>query len=177
MTTAPVETSSSSSFLQKINFRIIIFAVVVLAIVGFPVYIYVDSVVSGGIHKHGGYFEADLKAMSDFPFDQQNGTQDDVPAKWRQLDGKRVEVVGQIWAPEMASPALSHFELCYSIAKCCFNGPPQIQHFVQARAAHGYVYYSDGLVKVSGIMHVRVLHDGGKVTQVYSMDVDKAEPM
>jgi hypothetical protein len=176
MTAAPLETSSPS-FLHRINFRIIIFAAVVLGIVGFPVYIYLDSVLSGGVHMHGNYIEADLKAMSDFPFDQADGQIDDIPQKWRQLDGKHVVVVGQIWAPEMASPALTHFELCYSIAKCCFSGPPQIQHFVQARAAHGYVFYADGLVRVSGIMHVKVLHSGGKVTQVYSMDVDKAEPI
>ena len=176
MTATPLETPTPTLF-QRINFRVIIFAAVVLAIVGFPVYIYVDSVLSGGIHQHGNYYEADLKAMSDFPFDQESGSLTDVPQKWRALDGKRVVVVGQIWAPGSASPALANFQLCYSIAKCCFNGPPQIQHFVQARAAHGYVFYADGLVKVSGILHVQVKHDGGKVTQVYSMDVDKAEPM
>lgn len=175
MTSTTFDTSSSRSF--RINFRIIIFAVVVIAIIGFPVYIYLDSVLSGGIHQHGDYIEADLKAMSDFPFDQANGTIDDIPQKWRNLDGKKVQVVGQIWAPDSASPELTHFELCYSIAKCCFSGPPQIQHFVQARATKNYVEYSDGLVRVTGIMHVKVKHEGGKVTQVYAMDVLKAVPI
>ena len=176
MTSTPIDTSPTS-FFQRINFRIIIFIAVFAGIVGFPVYIYLDSVLSGGIHRRGNFIEADLKAMSDFPFDQNNGTIDDIPQKWRQLDGKTVQVIGQIWAPDSASPALTHFQLCYSIAKCCFNGPPQIQHFVQARAAKGYVYYSDGLVRVTGVLHVKVKNEGGKVTQVYAMDVENAEPI
>jgi hypothetical protein len=176
MTTTSFDTSSQS-FFRRMNFRVIIFAAVVLGIVGFPVYIYLDSVLTGGIHHYGNYIEADLKAMSDFPFDQENGTINDIPQKWRDLNGKRVVVVGQIWAPEMASPELTHFELCYSIAKCCFSGPPQIQHFVLAHTTHGYVEYSEGLVRATGILHVQIKHDGGKVTQVYSMDVQSCKPI
>jgi hypothetical protein len=168
---------TSHSFFRRINFRILIFAVVFMIIVGFPVYTYLNFVLSGGIHRYGNYTEADLKAMSDFPFDQVNGTINDIPQKWRDLDGKQVVVVGQIWAPEMASPELTHFELCYSIAKCCFSGPPQIQHFVLAHTLHGYVEYSEGLVRVTGILHVQVKHDGGKVIQVYAMDVESAKPI
>src|SRR5256885_7327181 len=78
---------------SKVNFRMLAFAGVLLLLIGYPIYVYVDSVVSGGIHDVGnGYKEVDLKAMSVFPFDQINGTIDDIPQKWRALDGKKVVV-------------------------------------------------------------------------------------
>jgi hypothetical protein len=178
-TTPSVTTPVKVPLRERFNFRILAFAAIVLALIGFPMYIYLDSALSGGIHDRGDYLECDLKAMSTFPFDQNNGTRTDVPKQWRDLDGKRVQVVGEIYAPDSASPQLEHFQLVYSIAKCCFNGPPQIQHFVQAKAASADkpVPYYQGLVKVTGTLHVDVKRDAGKVTQVYAMDVERAEPI
>jgi len=54
---------------SKINFRMLAFAGVLLLLIGYPIYVYVDAAVSGGIHDVGnGYKEVDLKAMSVFPF-------------------------------------------------------------------------------------------------------------
>jgi hypothetical protein len=154
----------------------IVFVGVVLLLIGAPVYIYVDSVLSGGI-KHAGDREiVELKALSNFPFDQENGTINDVPKKWRELDGKRVELVGELWAPNSASYELNKFELVYSIAKCCTSGPPQIQHFVQSTVKDGRtVPFYDGLVRVVGTLHVDVKKDGGRVSQVYALDVESVE--
>src|SRR4051812_24263273 len=118
---------------ERINLRLLIFASVMLLIVGYPLYLYFDSVFHEGIKDAGnGYKEVDLKAMSTFAFDQVHGTNTDVPKKWRDLSGQKVILYGEMWAPDNASDELDHFDLCYSIAKCCFTGPPQVQHFVKS---------------------------------------------
>ena len=152
---------------------------VLIVLIGYPVYIYLDSAVHGGIKDAGnGYKEVDLKAMSVFPFDQINGTLNDVPQKWRDLEGKKVIAYGEMWQPESASRYVDTFQLCYSIAKCCFNGPPQVQHFVNCTAVKdANLEYYTGLVKVSGTLHVKVTRDENKVNHVYWMDVDTVEPM
>ena len=163
---------------QRLNIRMIVFSAVVLLLVGHPVYLYVESEVTGGIKNvGGGYKEVDLKAMSSFSFDQVNGTLNDVPQKWRDLNGQKVVVFGEIWAPDAAGPDIPNFELVYSIQKCCFSGPPQIQHFVQSRVTKGAVPYLSGLVKVRGILHVDVKPGEGKIASVYQLDVESVEPV
>src|SRR5438045_976390 len=144
---------------ERINFRMIVFALAVLAPVGWVVYTYVDAVVSGGIHDRGSYIESDHKAFSLFPFDQVNGKITDVPPQWRALDGKRVQVVGEMWTPYSSAEYQDHFQVVYSKTKCCFSGPPQIQHFVEANVKDGKVQYADGLVKVTGTLRVDVKHN------------------
>ncbi len=163
---------------QRINFRIIAFAAVVLGLVGFPVYLYVDSILSGGVHQRGDLLEVDLKAMSNFPFDQADGTLNDIPPQWRALDGKRVLLYGEQWVPYSASPEISSFDLVYSITKCCFNGPPQVQHFVHSRTRPGLkVGYFSGLVRIVGVLRVNVTRGEGKVTGVYELDVESVQPV
>ncbi len=161
-----------------LNARFIMFLLVVLALVGYPIYIYIDSVVSGGIKDRGGYKEVDLKAMSLFPFDQINGTLEDIPEKWRALDGQKVIVEGEMWQPFSAGNQVRGFELVYSIAKCCFQGPPQIQHFVQSRVPFGNsVGYYSGPVRVKGTLHVKVIKDETRITGVYHLEVESVEPV
>jgi len=75
-----------------------VFLAVVALLVGYPVYVYLDSVITGGIKDVGnGFKEVDLKAMSTFPFDQQNGAVQDIPEKWRALDGQKVVLYGEMW--------------------------------------------------------------------------------
>jgi len=172
-----MESAEKISFSERFNIRLIIFLLAILAPVGWIVYTYVDAVVSGGIHDRGSYIEADLKAMSLFPFDQTNGTINDVPRQWRELEGKRVQVVGEMYLRNSAGDEVRNFELVYSIAKCCFQGSPQIQHFVQARGANGPLPYYSGLVRCTGTLHVKVKNSEHGVTQVYAMDIDQLEPV
>jgi len=164
---------------ERINFRMLIFIGVVAVMVGYPIYVLIDSQLSGGIKDIGnGYTQVDLKAMSLFTFDQTDGTINDVPEKWRALDGKPVVLYGEMWQPYSADNEVAGFDLCYSIAKCCFNGPPQVQHFVKSRVKKGKtVGYYDGRVKVVGNLHVNVTKDAGKVASVYQLDVDSVEPV
>lgn len=171
-----VETNMKVPLSQRVNVRMIVFWLVMLALVGFPVYLFLDSTLTGGIRQRGDYTQIDLKAMSNFPFDQINGTQQDVPEIWLKQNGKKVILYGEMWQPQVAAGKISNFELCYSIAKCCFSGPPQIQHFVQAKAAPGSnVEYYDGLVKVTGTLHVNVIKSAGRIQSIYQLDVESVE--
>jgi hypothetical protein len=164
---------------RRFNWRLTLFLLVIIAVVGGIMLPFFDMTVSGGIKDVGGGFkEVDLKAMSNFLFDQNNGTNQDVPEKWRALDNQKVILYGEMWAPRSAGPYVTDFQLCYSIAKCCFSGPPQVQHFVNSTAPPtAKLSYYSGLVKVAGTLHVNVKRDAGKVQSVYQMDVASIEPV
>jgi hypothetical protein len=126
----------------------------------------------------GQPIEVSIKNLEGFPFDQQNGTIDDVPQPFRNFDGKRVTFIGEMWAPDQATPKLSHFEMCYRLPRNDRNPPPLIQEYWQCKPIPGVtVYYSDGLVRVTGILHVDVRRKGGRVINVYNVDVEKVEPL
>jgi hypothetical protein len=162
---------------ERINFRMVLLIGVVLLLVGYPVFIFIQSEVTHGISDAGGgYTEVDLKAMGNFAFDQVNGRLIDIPQRFRELNGKKVLLHGEIYAPDSASEQLDHFDLCYSIAKCCFSGPPQVQHFVKSRATRELVPYYGGLVDVRGVLHVNVVPGMEKVASVYQLDVESVEP-
>ena len=161
-----------------INVRILVFTAVMALVIGFPAYVFIDSALSGGIKDRGdGYKEVDLKAMSTFSFDQNDGRIDDVPQKWRELNGKRVVLRGEMYAPNAASNRIPQFELVYSIAKCCVTTAPQIQHFVKSKAVNkdGNVPFYSGLVQVWGTLKVDVKREEGKVVSVYELDVERVE--
>ncbi len=161
---------------ERINVRLIVFSIVALFLVGTPIYWYVDQVVTGGIKQRGDVTEVNLMAMVTFPFDQQNGTVSDVPPQWRGLNGKKVQLVGEMYLANSAGDELNKFELVYSISKCCASGPPQIQHFVQAKAKEGKtVPYYRGLVTVTGTLYVDVKKGPEKVEQVFRLDVDSVQ--
>ena len=87
-------------------------------------------------------------------------------------------VEGEMWTPYSAAPEQDHFQVVYSIAKCCFNGPPQVQHFVDCSAVKGATLEEfSGLVKVAGTLHIKVTRDENKVDHVYWMDVESVTPM
>jgi hypothetical protein len=163
---------------QRINFRMLIVVGVIALLVGYPVFVLVQAQLNGGIKDvGGGYKQVDLKAMSSFEFDQTNGELKDIPEQWRNLDGQKVVMYGEMWAPQGSGADVDSFQLCYSIAKCCFNGPPLVQHFVDSHAMPGkdLSYYS-GQVKVEGILHVAVERDAGKVSKIYHLQVASIEP-
>jgi hypothetical protein len=161
------------------NLRITLFTLMLVGLLGVPVYLYIDSVASGGIKTRGDVKIVDLKAMSSFPFDQENGTLGDVPEKWRELDGKRVELVGEMWNQNAAGEYVNQFDLVYSIEKCCFSGPPQVQHFVKTVAKDGSpIPYYRVPVKAVGTLRVNVVRDesAGRVGSVYQFELERLEP-
>ncbi len=164
----------------RINFRIIVFVGVILLIAGVPIYMWLDEAFTGGIHDRGAYKEVDLKAMSLFDMDQYSATMKDIPEQFRQLEGKDVMMVGEMWQPHSAGgDTLSYFQLVYSKTKCCFSGPPLAQHFVDGNVVNGSsVYYFDVPVKVRGKLHVNIRkNDAGKIQSIYHVDVNSVEPI
>jgi len=148
----------------------------VLFLFGYPIYIYTDALITGGITRRGDLLVVDLKALSSFEMDQDTGTTDDIPVRYRQLDGKRVLMTGQMWDPYVADGQIRIFTLVYSISNCCFNGPPKIQHFIQATVPPGQaVEYSSDFVDVVGTLHVGVESAAGHVQSVYRIDVENVK--
>jgi hypothetical protein len=161
-----------------INFRIVVFVGVIAMIFGTLGYWWWSVAGTHGITQRGDAYQVDLKSMSTFPFDQNHGTIDDVPERYRELDGKKVILIGEMCAPDAASPRINNFDLVYSIAKCCFSGPPQIQHFVKSTTTADPVPFYQGLVRVTGTLKVEVTKaPDGKVTGVYHVAVDSVEPV
>ena len=142
--------------IARFNWRVAVFCSVVGLIFGSMMYLWADEFFSGGIHDRGGFKEVNLKAMSSFDMDQTNATPADIPVKFRALEGQKVLMIGEMYAPQEAGEGkLSYFVLVYSKTKCCFNGPPLAQHFVDANVMQGAaVYYYDTPVKVWGKLHV-----------------------
>jgi hypothetical protein len=161
-----------------LNFRILVFVLVIAAIIFGIGYMWWSVVGTHGIRQSGDAYQVDLKSMSTFPFDQRHGTIDDVPARYRELDGKKVELIGEMWAPGASSPRLKKFDLVYSIAKCCFSGPPQIQHFVKSTTVGDPAPYYEGLVRVTGTLKVEVTKDpDGTVSGIYHVAVESVNPV
>lgn len=117
---------------RRFSWRTTAIIATALFLFGYPVYVYMDALITGGITRQGNLLVVDLKAMSSFEMDQDAGTTEDIPKRYRQLDGKRVLLIGQMWEPYTAEGKIRNFTLVYSISNCCFNGPPKVQHFIQA---------------------------------------------
>ena len=164
--------------MRKINWRVVFFAALLLSIVGTPAYVYLKAATSGGIYSRGNLVEVDIYAMSNFEFDQISGVTADVPKRYRELDGKRVLLCGEMWASHSAAGQVDGFDLVYSIGKCCLGGPPKIQHFIKATVQkRGSVDFHSGQVNVIGILHVNVQTGEGRVQSVYRIDVERVDPV
>ncbi len=173
---------SRPSLLQRINWRVLVFIAVIILPIALLFFWWLSEFLSGGIHDYGAFKEVDLKAMSSFDMDQTNATMQDIPAKWRALEGQKILAVGEMWAPNYAgdSARLDYFQLVYSRTKCCFNGPPLAQHFVDGYVVKGkHVYNYEVPVKVLGTLHVYVRKDptSGIIKSIYHVDVEKVTPI
>jgi hypothetical protein len=164
---------------ERINLRIIVFfAIIALPFVWLG-YWSVKQAMTNGIEQHNGYAQVELKALGNFNFDQTAGTLNDVPQRWRELDGKRVVFEGFMYDGKSAGPKLGSFQFVYNIQKCCFNGPPLVQERVFARVPNNReAEWIDGFARLTGILHVNVKKaKDGTITSVYTLDVEKAEPI
>src|SRR6185437_16986448 len=98
---------------ERINLRMLVVFGVIMLLVGYPVYTLISEEVTGGVHHSGQFYTVNLKAMGNFSFDENNGTINDVPQQWRDLDGKKLSLIGEIYAPTEASDQIHRFELVY----------------------------------------------------------------
>jgi len=122
------------------------------------------------------YDVIEVKALSNFALDQTTGTIDDIPAKWRALDGKPVEVTGDV-VPLGGGP--TPHQVCLGFVPPHYRGPPLAQRFVLANAREGksFVVPDFDSITVAGTLHVAVARSAdGQLMSVYTMDVDRIEP-
>jgi hypothetical protein len=168
-----------ASMLKALNFRIVLLAAIAFIFIGFPFFIWARDFLGGGIVNHGDYAEVNLKAMSGFDLDQMNGQPTDVPLRFRELEGKRVALVGQMWAPNYAADgSLTYFLLCDSRRR--YDQAPLAQQFVYAYVRLGVpAHYDDGKVRVWGTLHIKFRRDPttGVIKSVYACDVDRIDDM
>jgi hypothetical protein len=174
--------SYPSSNVRRPRPRISLRLVLLLALVAAPFvyfgYVIIDQSLHGGVTDHGTYFDVDLKSLGYFPFNADTDGIDNVPAQWRQLDGKRVALQGEMYSPTGAGDNVDAFELVYSIQKCCFNGPPRVQERVFAHAAkNATVHYYPQIVRVVGTLHVKAeRNEAGTIQRLYTLDVESVDP-
>lgn len=168
--------------LQRINPRFLVILGIVLLAIGMPLYIYIDTIAHGGVwsekDERGDYKKVDVKAISEFEMDQVTGTDADIPARYRALDGQRVLLQGEMYLLGTEGPRLTEFNLCYSYKRCCGIGPAKMQHFVIARMTGDKAAdYTMSQIKVMGKMHVRVEKKDGRIASVYRLDVESINPV
>jgi hypothetical protein len=169
--------AGSQSFPKHLGWRGALIVAIGIFILAYPIYAWISTLVTGGVSRRGDLLVVDLKAMSNFQMDQNAGTTNDIPQRYRSLDGKRVLLTGQMWDPYEAGGQIQNFTLVYSIMNCCFNGPPKVQCLVQAsvpptrRAA-----FTNAFVNVIGTLHVGVQSAEGHVQSIYRMDVERVDP-
>jgi hypothetical protein len=170
---------------KRVNWSMMVRVGLVVAaialLVGYALKVTYESVIRGGVVQTGDHFKVELRQMSGFDMDQVGGTVADVPKQFRELDGKKVILEGEIAPGGDLSDKVSVFSICYSVQNCCYGGPPQAQHFVLCKTPPGRTVRNymgrPGGVRVSGTLHVNVIKEGGKIQSVFQMDLDRVEPI
>jgi len=174
--------ATASPQTSRINPRVVTFAAVFLGIFGIPFVLWLFHAVADGRIPFGKYWEVDLKAMSTFDMDQVNATTADIPKQWRDLEGKKVVLTGEMWAPrDNGKGLLTYFQLV-DPSKLHFDGPcapPLAQWFVDCNVVKGaQVEYLEGKVQVSGTIHIRIDKDKrGVIKSIYHVDVVDVKPI
>jgi hypothetical protein len=122
--------------------------------------------------------EVNLKDMSLFDFDQNNGTLNDIPRRFRELDGKRVTFACEMWDPKTKADAtLASFWAVYSLNDWSFRGARHAQDFWQCTPADGVqIRLLKTAAIVTGTLHVRILKANGFIQSIYQVDVGDARP-
>jgi hypothetical protein len=181
VTATPSTPAQAGAPRRQINWsmyvRIGLIVGIVLFFVGYALKETFNLIWQGGVVDRGQYFEVDLKSMSNFEMDQRMGTLADIPEHYRKLDGKKVLLQGEMAPADFSLGRGSDFLLCYSVAKCCFGGPPKVQHFVSCKVAKNVRELPGGQMKVFGTLHVKVKKEGELITSIYQLDVENVEPV
>jgi hypothetical protein len=175
--------SGRSGLVGRVNFRILLFATAILLMLGWPVWSYVSESWTGGVHDRGAYKEVNLKALGFFQLDPTRPSINDVPMRYRRLDGQKVLLRGLVQPHLQAGRRISEFTLVYSPVSCCVGaGQPLVQERVFATAATGQKwlpYPGDGYYDVLGTLHVNMKFNeiDGSVMEVYQLDCERMTPV
>jgi hypothetical protein len=126
------------------------------------------------------YALVDLKALGNFIFDDTTGHSQDIPRRWRDLDGQRVELRGFMLSPGPAAGGLVKYSLEYQAPTPSGESrTPLVQQRVEATMpASAKQISSYDFVRAVGVLHVGVLRDqSGNVSSVFQMDVESVNTM
>lgn len=160
-----------------VNWRLPLLLAVVAAPFIYFAYVAIDQAAFGGIHQEKDLAVVDLKSLGYFGFNGQYGVLSDVPARWRDLDGKRVALEGSMYDPYSATRT-RNFQFVYSITKCCFNGPPLVQERVFAHVPEGSIPFYGDECRLFGKLAVAVHNPTGNlVDSIYTIEVERVEPL
>jgi hypothetical protein len=123
------------------------------------------------------YQNVDLKAMGSFPLSPEAGTINDVPARFRTLDGRRVRVVGFVY-DSSSKDSPTRFQLALPVGNS--HTPPKVQERVFASMPAGRsAQFPNGLAELYGTLHVKVKHEPSDdvITSLYELDVESIGPL
>jgi len=163
------------------NSRKVIFAGVMVLLVGSPLYYFLNEKLSRGVYHQGFYYKkVDLKAIGAFELDPQTGSLADLPNQYRALDGQKLFLEGEIYDPQEAGKDITEFQLV-GMRRGDFCGPPRVQERVFCTVPNEKLNYrGPGYHKVFGTLHVTMkrekLADGRNcLIEVYHLDADSVE--
>ena len=119
----------------------------------------------------------DVETLCQFELDPVKGSLRDVPARIRQLDGRRVTIRGEMWEPmSNGNDWVTRFDMT-SLSAFREYQVPRVQDYVKCIVdpERRLSYYSDQ-VEATGIFHAAVRRDSedrpDQIASVFTMDVD-----
>jgi hypothetical protein len=166
---------------ERVNLRMVLFFLAVSAVPLALAYSALDYFINQGINRSGEFLMVDLKAIGNFPFDQQDGKLEDVPKRYRELDGKKVKLQGYMWGHRSAGDRGSEFQFVYNVNECCFKGPPQVQErvYAYAKGKSLRLFSMSQFAEITGVLHVRLVRDEatGAIYSVYDLNVESTKAL
>lgn len=120
------------------------------------------------------HVRVDLRALGAFPLDARGADNESVPADRRQLDGRKVVMVGEMFAPT-ASGRVSDSQLVHDTAS---RGPPRVQERVFATVPPELSVrnLTGRTVEVRGTLHVGIERSAdGEAVSLFRITVDRVD--
>ena len=120
------------------------------------------------------YIDVDMQALGNFAFNNSTGVTQDIPSRWRDLDGRRVSLKGFMFQPMDNGAGARQYQLVHDLHLSEHRGPPLVQERVLATApAATPVYPPFDPAQIDGVLHVGVVRDAsGAIRSVFRMDVE-----
>lgn len=120
-------------------------------------------------------YVTDVRQLGAFEFDARRDGDDAVPADRRVLDGRRVVVIGEMYAPGEASTAVRAFQIVNEGAYER-RGPPRVQNrvFATVPTSMQVANMTGRAVEAHGTLRVRIRRDeNGEAISMFTLEVDR----
>ena len=121
----------------------------------------------------------DVAELGKFDLDQANGVDADIPRPIRELNGRRITLLGEMWQPMLKEGTDADVE-AFDLAKLDHSSSWQslrVQDFVLCRVPpERKIAYYPNAVQVTGTLQVGIQKDNGRIFTAFTMDVDSVQP-